>query len=677
MATHPCNEQEMETVSPTLSSLEVNVAELRQRIPGGVNENPKVEVQGSKRNPRESLFDLRLDESSVQMGGTLRKRSNAGAAFPLGRITRVRVGGSVSEVNLLVPDTLRDKVYALFDPGMPAWSVRSAQVQTVMSMVVFIIIMISVIVFCIESLPQYYLTDDPYLYWIEATCVLLFTLELIVRIVTVRSKKKFVKDPLNIIDVVAIVPWYVSLVMKAAGSTADGAGSLVVLRVIRLVRVFRVLKLSKYSTNLQLVGIAVSKSIDALSLLLFLIVICLVLFSSAIFIAEQTEMSFNSTDKVWYHNGKPAPLQSIPHSFWWCIVTITTVGYGDVVPKSDLGKVVASLAMLCGILVVAFPVILVGNTFNEAHSDHKRKTKKHLELLKRAFGDEAKSSSDNIPTMTRCTQEIEEQIFRFKENLSTEFRRRGIRHMFANPTQPEPAIGGMVSRFRLDTPGNSLTAHYTYLVSTGSGSNTTESLPLLESLSESASVVKGFNRAARNMEIRQLLEGVRTLSWQFRYNPVLSVKRIVPIPALHMYHIIMNLDSTDLQESALESLHDIGYTDVGLHNITSREVSLLKVSLPLFYQVFEGDSFSASVANPQSQCRLELKIPEFIAMEDAEVLFPFSSLEIDIIYSCHCAGHPLFAKFTIPLQGVEIVGSKAESAGSPLPDNSDDVNVGI
>ena len=584
METHLCDEREMGiTVSPTLSALEVNVAELEQRVP---DEELVCAANPKRRNPRRSLFDLRLDESANDIG-TRRKSNRPSTAARIGGMTRVRVGGSVSDVNIRVPVSLRDKIYSLFDPGMPTWSVRSAQVQTIMSMVVFIIIMISVIVFCIESLPQYYLTDDPYLYWIEAVCVLLFTLELIVRIITVRSKKKFVKDPLNIIDVIAIVPWYVSLIMKAAGSTADGAGSLVVLRVIRLVRVFRVLKLSKYSTNLQLVGIAVSKSIDALSLLLFLIIICLVLFSSAIFIAEQTEMNFDNKTRIWYHNGNQAPLQSIPHSFWWCIVTITTVGYGDVVPKSDLGKLVASLAMLCGILVVAFPVILVGNTFNEAHSDHKRKTKKHLELLKRALGDEGKSAADNNPTMTRCALEIENQIHRFKNNLSAEFQRRGIRRMFDNPKQTEPSIGGTASRFRLDDPYGTLCVYSTYLVSTGSAENTTESLPIVEPPIEPVSVVREFNRAARNIEIRQLTGQLHNISWQFRYDPILQVERVISVPSLHMFHFLINSDSHEIQQAALESLHCYGYNDIKLCNVSSREMSVVKVSVPLLEQLYD------------------------------------------------------------------------------------------
>ena len=331
---------------------------------------------------------------------------------------------------LVPPSSVRQRVFNLLEPGMPTWSQSSANLQTALSLSILMVIVVSVACFCVETMPQYYEVRAQSLVWTEGVCVIIFTVEFLLRLLCCSQPVAFFKDFLNLIDLVSILPWYVTLIVKlVTGGNSKGVSTLIVFRVIRLVRVFRVLKLSKYSINLQLVAIAVARSFDALGLLLFLIVICLLLFSSGVFLADQTVMSFDSDSEQWVHveDGveERAPFQSIPHTFWWCIVTLTTVGYGDNVPVSWLGKGIASLTMLCGILVAAFPVILIGNNFNEAVEDHRRKAKQHAEMLQRMLGQEP-SNADEPPDAYACDLEMRMHLEVLKTDLEKEFERVGV-----------------------------------------------------------------------------------------------------------------------------------------------------------------------------------------------------------------------------------------------------------
>jgi len=161
---------------------------------------------------------------------------------------------------------------------------------------------------------------------------------------------------MNVIDLVAIVPYFVALaahVVNHPGESDGGAGSsggtqaesLAVLRVVRLVRVFRIFKLSRHSKGLQILGQTIRASMRELGLLIFFLFICVVLFSSAVYFAEA------DVDDTYFH--------SIPDAFWWAVVTMTTVGYGDMRPISPLGKLVGSLCAIAGVLTIALPVPVI------------------------------------------------------------------------------------------------------------------------------------------------------------------------------------------------------------------------------------------------------------------------------------------------------------------------------
>ncbi|XP_060109796.1 potassium voltage-gated channel subfamily A member 6-like [Heteronotia binoei] len=203
---------------------------------------------------------------------------------------------------------------------------------------------------------------DPF-FLIETLCIIWFSFELLVRFFACPSKPEFSRNIMNIIDIVAIIPYFITLGTELAqeqqkkeqpGSASNGgqqqAMSLAILRVIRLVRVFRIFKLSRHSKGLQILGKTLQASMRELGLLIFFLFIGVILFSSAVYFAETDDPDSLFT--------------SIPDAFWWAVVSMTTVGYGDMYPMTIGGKIVGSLCAIAGVLTIALPVPVIVSNFN-------------------------------------------------------------------------------------------------------------------------------------------------------------------------------------------------------------------------------------------------------------------------------------------------------------------------
>ncbi|KAM4816186.1 LOW QUALITY PROTEIN: potassium voltage-gated channel subfamily A member 6-like [Urocitellus parryii] len=202
---------------------------------------------------------------------------------------------------------------------------------------------------------------DPF-FLVETLCIVWFTFELLVRFSACPSKPAFFPNIMNIIDLVAIFPYFITLgtelVQQQEQQPASGGGgqngqqamSLAILRVIRLVRVFRIFKLSRHSKGLQILGKTLQASMRELGLLIFFLFIGVILFSSAVYFAEADD-----DDSLF---------PSIPDAFWWAVVTMTTVGYGDMYPMTEGGKIMGSLCAIAGVLTIALPVPVIVSNFN-------------------------------------------------------------------------------------------------------------------------------------------------------------------------------------------------------------------------------------------------------------------------------------------------------------------------
>jgi hypothetical protein len=180
---------------------------------------------------------------------------------------------------------------------------------------------------------------------------------------------QYLTTTMNLIDLIAIAPFYLELMFGVGG------GGLGFLRILRLARVFRLFKFGHLNEGVTLLGNVIRQSYPSLKLLAFFALIGCVLYGSIIFLCEQGVWHGpeGGEDGVWMRpnalgNGKEmTPFLSIPRSMWWVMVTATTVGYGDMVPTTPLGKVVASITMLSGVLVLALPITIISSNFTNEY----------------------------------------------------------------------------------------------------------------------------------------------------------------------------------------------------------------------------------------------------------------------------------------------------------------------
>lgn len=274
--------------------------------------------------------------------------------------------GFVKEEEKPLPeDEFKRQIWLLFEYPESSSPARGIAVVSVL------VIVISIVIFCLETLPEFrdekeYLQprqnssqpdhgftpfNDPF-FIVETVCIIWFSFEIIVRFFASPSKTAFFKNIMNSIDIVSILPYFITLGTDLAQHQGNGqqAMSFAILRIIRLVRVFRIFKLSRHSKGLQILGHTLRASMRELALLIFFLVIGVILFSSAVYFAEADEPTSQFT--------------SIPDAFWWAVVTMTTVGYGDMKPITVGGKIVGSLCAIAGVLTIALPVPVIVSNFN-------------------------------------------------------------------------------------------------------------------------------------------------------------------------------------------------------------------------------------------------------------------------------------------------------------------------
>ena len=210
-----------------------------------------------------------------------------------------------------------------------------------------VLILLSVVVLMLESVAAFATKYDSQLRLTEWFFTIFFTTEYIVRIYCSSNRRVYVTSFYGIVDLISILPSYISLLVP-------GANFLLIVRLLRVLRVFRVFKLVRYLSEANVLVRSMLMARRKIFIFFMSVLVLATIFGSLMYIVEGREHGFSS----------------IPKSIYWTIVTITTVGYGDIVPQTALGQIISAIAMLTGYSIIAVPTgILTAELAQEMQRD--------------------------------------------------------------------------------------------------------------------------------------------------------------------------------------------------------------------------------------------------------------------------------------------------------------------
>jgi voltage-gated potassium channel len=230
----------------------------------------------------------------------------------------------------------RDRLYVvIYEADTPAGKL--------FDVILLWVILLSVALVMLESVEDFNRRYRDVFNIAEWIITALFTVEYLARIIAVRKPMGYIFSFYGLIDFLSAIPKYVSLLFV-------GTQVLVALRALRLLRVFRILKLHQYVGESQLLIQALRASRTKILVFLFAILIICIVLGTVMYVVEDRESGFTS----------------IPKSIYWAIVTLTTVGYGDIAPQSTLGQMIASMIMILGYAIIAIPTGIVTSEISRA-----------------------------------------------------------------------------------------------------------------------------------------------------------------------------------------------------------------------------------------------------------------------------------------------------------------------
>ncbi len=202
--------------------------------------------------------------------------------------------------------------------------------------VLLIVILFSILLVMLESVGSIDAKYHTFLDISEWVVTILFTIEYILRIVSVKNPWKYVFSFYGMIDFLSTIPKYLSLLLT-------GTQSLVALRALRLLRIFRILKVTRYIGESNQLWRALMASRAKISIFIFTVIVLCIILGTVMYLVEGSASGFTS----------------IPRSIYWCIVTLTTVGYGDIAPATPVGQFIASIVMILGYGIIAVPTGII------------------------------------------------------------------------------------------------------------------------------------------------------------------------------------------------------------------------------------------------------------------------------------------------------------------------------
>ena len=232
--------------------------------------------------------------------------------------------------------------------------------------ILLIIIIASILLVMLESVESIDFKYHDYLNIGEWIITIFFSIEYILRIISIKKPLKYVFSFYGIIDLLSTIPMYLTFILV-------GSHSLVALRALRLLRVFRILKLARYTGASEKLTLAMRASKAKISVFLFFIVIVCIILGTVMYMVEGQENGFTN----------------IPKSIYWAIVTLTTVGFGDIAPQTPLGQLIASVIMILGYAVIAIPTGIVSSELTKSTLNEDVNTQSCPNCLKEKHKDNA------------------------------------------------------------------------------------------------------------------------------------------------------------------------------------------------------------------------------------------------------------------------------------------------
>jgi len=217
--------------------------------------------------------------------------------------------------------------------------------------ILLISIVLSVLIVMLDSVMELHLRFTRLFFYCEWMFTLLFTIEYITRIAISRKPKKYVLSFYGVIDLLSIIPTYLSLILA-------GSHYLLVIRILRMLRIFRVLKLTRFLSASHVLQKSLQQSKYKIVVFLEVVITVVVIMGSLMYLIEGPEYGFNS----------------IPKSIYWAIVTLTTVGFGDITPQTVLGQFFASIIMILGYSIIAVPTGIISAEMIKAEKSTKSNT---------------------------------------------------------------------------------------------------------------------------------------------------------------------------------------------------------------------------------------------------------------------------------------------------------------
>lgn len=217
----------------------------------------------------------------------------------------------------------------------------------IFDIVLMVAILISFLAVLLESIKEIEEDYATLLHVIEWCITIFFTLEYIIRIVAVKYPLRYIFSFFGIVDLLATLPTYLSLVFT-------GSQYLMVVRILRLLRIFRIFKLARYLKEAEVLVIALKASRFKITVFMLAIITFTAINGTIMYIIEGEENGFTS----------------IPMSMYWAIVTLTTVGYGDIAPKTPVGQFISSIIMILGYSILAVPTGIVSVELSKAQKKY-------------------------------------------------------------------------------------------------------------------------------------------------------------------------------------------------------------------------------------------------------------------------------------------------------------------